>query len=70
MTESARVTPPITHFTWRGRRRLRWCVASIAKPLTLISPETIRTHLSNAFSNLQVADRVQAIIWARKAGLG
>lgn len=70
MTESARVTAPIMHFTLWGRYHLRWCVASIAKPLTLIRPETIRTHLSNAFSNLQVADRVQAIIWARKAGLG
>ena len=70
MMESARVTPPVKHFTLRGRRRLGWYVASIADPLTLISPETVRTHLSNAFSNLQVANRVQAIIWARKAGLG
>jgi DNA-binding NarL/FixJ family response regulator len=70
MMESARVTPPVKHFTLRDRHRLGWCVASIANPLTLISPETIRTHLSNVFSKLQVADRVQAIIRARKAGLG
>lgn len=70
MMESARVTPPVKHFTLRGRRRLGWYVASVADPLTLIRPETIRTHRSNVFSKLQVADRVQAIILARKAGLG
>ncbi len=64
MMESARVPPPIKHFTLRGWHRLGWCVAGIANPLTLISPETIHTHLSNLFSKLQVAD------WAREAGLG
>jgi DNA-binding NarL/FixJ family response regulator len=35
-----------------------------------ISNKTVRNHLSNIFSKLQVADRVQAIIRARDAGLG
>jgi DNA-binding NarL/FixJ family response regulator len=35
-----------------------------------ISAKTVRNHASNIFSKLQVADRVQAIIRARDAGLG
>lgn len=36
----------------------------------LISIKTVRNHLSNIFSKMQVTDRVQAIIQARNAGLG
>ena len=32
--------------------------------------KTVRNHVSNIFSKLQVADRAQAIVRARKAGLG
>ncbi len=35
-----------------------------------ISKKTVRNHVSNIFSKLQVADRVQAAIRARDAGLG
>jgi DNA-binding NarL/FixJ family response regulator len=41
----------------------------IAKRLHL-SPKTIRNHVSNIFTKLQVADRAQAIVRAREAGLG
>ncbi len=41
----------------------------IAQRLTL-SPKTVRNHVSNIFSKLQVADRAQAIVRAREAGLG
>jgi DNA-binding NarL/FixJ family response regulator len=41
----------------------------IAARLSL-SPKTVRNHVSNIFSKLQVADRAQAIIRARDAGLG
>jgi len=43
--------------------------AEIAERLVL-SPKTVRNHVSNVFSKLQVADRAQAIIRAREAGLG
>lgn len=35
-----------------------------------ISLKTVRNHVSNIFSKLQVADRAQAILRAREAGLG
>lgn len=41
---------------------------AIAKRLG-ISPKTVRNHLSNVLSKLQVADRAEAIIKAREAGL-
>jgi DNA-binding NarL/FixJ family response regulator len=43
--------------------------SAIAQRLTL-SLKTVRNHVSNIFSKLQVADRAQAIIRARNAGLG
>lgn len=35
-----------------------------------VSPKTVRNHVSNIFLKLQVADRSQAIVRAREAGLG
>ncbi|MCB0169818.1 MAG: response regulator transcription factor, partial [Anaerolineae bacterium] len=35
-----------------------------------LSPKTVRNHVSNIFSKLQVADRGHAIVKAREAGLG
>jgi len=43
--------------------------ADIARALT-ISIKTVRNHVSNIFGKLQVADRAQAVIRAREAGLG
>ncbi len=48
----------------QGRRN-----PEIAQSL-VISMKTVRNHVSNIFSKLQVADRAQAIIRAREAGLG
>ena len=35
-----------------------------------ISEKTVRNHISNIFNKLQVADRAQAIVKAREAGMG
>ena len=35
-----------------------------------LSPKTVRNHVSSIFAKLQVADRAQAIVRAREAGLG
>ncbi len=43
--------------------------AEIARRLYL-SQKTVRNHVSNVFLKLQVADRSQAIVRAREAGLG
>jgi DNA-binding NarL/FixJ family response regulator len=36
----------------------------------VLSLKTVRNHVTNIFSKLQVADGAQAIIRAREAGLG
>lgn len=43
--------------------------ATIAGRL-LLSEKTVRNHVSNIFTKLQVADRAEAIVRARRAGLG
>jgi DNA-binding NarL/FixJ family response regulator len=43
--------------------------ADIAARLYL-SPKTVKNHLTNVFAKLQVADRAQAAVRARQAGMG
>jgi len=42
---------------------------AIAEKLVL-SPKTVRNQVSSIFSKMQVANRAEAIVRARKAGLG
>jgi DNA-binding NarL/FixJ family response regulator len=46
-----------------------WSNAEIATRL-VVSLKTVRNHVSNIFSKLEVADRTAAILRARRAGLG
>lgn len=43
--------------------------AQIAEELT-IAPKTVSNHLSNIYNKLRVADRAEAMLRARQAGLG
>ena len=36
----------------------------------VVSHKTVRNHISNIFSKLQIADRAEAIVRARTAGMG
>ena len=54
----------ILHLLARGKAN-----ATIAAELNL-SPKTIANNVSNIFAKLQVADRSEAIVRAREAGLG
>jgi DNA-binding NarL/FixJ family response regulator len=36
----------------------------------VLSDKTVRNHVSNIFAKLQTANRAQAIVRAREAGLG
>lgn len=65
---------PFPELTGREREVLHLIASGntnqqIASQLYL-SPKTIRNHISNIFAKMQVADRAQAIIRARDAGLG
>ena len=65
---------PFPHLTDREREILHLVAsgarnADIARQL-VISPKTVRNHISNIFTKLQVADRADAIEQAHAAGLG
>jgi DNA-binding NarL/FixJ family response regulator len=67
-------TPVFPELTVREREVLSLIAAGhsntvIANTLCL-SPKTVRNHISNVFAKLHVADRAEAIVRARDAGLG
>jgi DNA-binding NarL/FixJ family response regulator len=71
---STEEVPPFPDLTSREREVLELVTAGktnheIAGQLH-ISVKTVSNHISNIFNKLQVADRVQAIIKARDAGMG
>jgi DNA-binding NarL/FixJ family response regulator len=67
----AAVFPELTE---REREILDLIAAGESNPVIarrlFLSPKTVRNHVSNIFNKLQVADRAQAIVRARRAGLG
>jgi len=70
----ARAGLPFPELTDREREILDLIAAGrsnqdIARRLVL-SDKTVRNHVSNIFSKLQVRDRAEAIVRAREAGLG
>lgn len=71
---SAVQSDPFPELTERERQVLEMMASGqnntvISQRLSL-SPKTVRNHASNIFTKLLVADRAQAIIRARDAGLG
>src|SRR5258706_15411044 len=70
----ARSAEPFPELTTREREVLDLIAAgrpnnTIARALA-ISPKTVSNHISAIFAKLQVADRAEAIVRAREAGLG
>lgn len=73
-TAQVRHDPAFAALTEREREVLELIAggltnSAIAERL-VISPKTVRNYITEIFSKLQVADRAQAIIRARDAGLG
>ena len=71
-----RDVPPraFSELTTREREVLDLIAQGLSNPeitgRLYLSPKTVRNHVSNIFAKLQVADRAQAIVRAREAGLG
>jgi DNA-binding NarL/FixJ family response regulator len=70
----AGATEPFPQLTEREREILDLIAAGrsnaeITSRLVL-SPKTVRNHVSNVFAKLEVRDRAEAIVRAREAGLG
>jgi DNA-binding NarL/FixJ family response regulator len=70
----ARIPPAFPELTERELEVLDHIAAGRSNPDIsqdlALSPKTVRNHVSNIFAKLQVADRAQAIVRARDAGLG
>ncbi len=65
---------PFPELTAREREVLDLIAAGLSNPQIAarlyLSPKTVRNNVSNVFAKLRVADRAQAIVRAREAGLG
>jgi DNA-binding NarL/FixJ family response regulator len=66
--------PVFPELTDREREVLELIAQGESNPriaeLLSLSSKTVRNHISSIFNKLQVADRVQAVLRAREAGLG
>jgi len=70
---AARPHPRIGDLTAREREILGWVAtgrsnAEIAEEL-VVSPDTVRTHVSRAMVKLGARDRAQLVVWAIESGL-
>jgi len=65
---------PFPELTEREREVLELLAQGLPNPIIarrlVISPKTVRNHISNIFSKLEVSNRSEAIVRARRAGLG
>ncbi|MEU8271547.1 response regulator transcription factor [Sphaerisporangium sp. NPDC049002] len=65
---------PFPQLTAREREVLDLIAAGLSNQRIaerlFLAPKTVRNNVSNVFAKLQVADRAQAIVQAREAGLG
>ncbi|OHV39367.1 DNA-binding response regulator [Pseudofrankia sp. EUN1h] len=72
-TAAQAASEPFGQLTAREREVLRLVAAGLSNgqiaERLFLSPKTVRNNVSNVFSKLQVADRAQAIVRAREAGL-
>jgi DNA-binding NarL/FixJ family response regulator len=71
---SSQVAPALLNLTDREREVLELIAQGksnreITREL-VVSPKTVSNHVSNIFAKLHVADRAEAIVRAREAGLG
>jgi DNA-binding NarL/FixJ family response regulator len=70
----AQLIPVFSELTDREREVLELIAQGLSnQQITrrlVVSPKTVRNHVSSIFAKLQVADRAQAIVRAREAGLG
>lgn len=66
--------PPFPDLTGREREILDLVAAGRSNPEIAdalgVAPKTVRNHVSNVFTKLQVRDRSEAIVRARDAGMG
>jgi DNA-binding NarL/FixJ family response regulator len=66
--------PPLPELTDREREVLELVARGLSNPAIarhlVVSPKTVKNHVSNIFAKLAVADRAEAIAKARRAGLG
>ncbi|GII58427.1 DNA-binding response regulator [Planotetraspora thailandica] len=71
---SVSAAEPFPELTGREREVLDLIAAGHANAVIarrlVISPKTVSNHISSIFAKLQVADRAEAIVRARQAGLG
>jgi len=73
-TAHQNIEPVFPELTGREREVLALIAAghsnTVIAHTLILSPKTVRNHISSVFSKLRVADRAEAIIRARDAGLG